>query len=557
MTRDTRKVLLLLAGVTLLRLLLLPLIGLGDAEAYYWVWSQHPQLGYYDHAPGIAWLIRLFTEIGSSTPFWVRLGPVLVFPATVYLLVLLGRELAPDDRGVGFRTALLCCVTPALALGGISASPDTLLALFWAGFTLLLVRALTRGSGAALLGAGACLGLALVAKYFAVLLFPLLLVIFLRREHRRWWRRPVLYAAGVLALAGMLPAVIWNAQNDWISFSFHLAQRHGAAGLSLANLGRLVGGQLAYLSPVLLPGLLWAAIECWSRGRGGYRWRSRDHRGLETRGQDAAGSPPGGGLGAEPFGLGAKPHTDRGLIARGEPVQRTWSVLFWLTTPYLLFWFLATLLTPEAEPHWPLMGYLPLFPALAALWPGRLARAAGSGQRRLRRAGIAAVVVALALDLVVHVHVLTPWLARAMPDALYAANARWDIGNELHGWPEVGRALRERVRAGQGSFVFAYHYTLCSQLSLALHPAVPVRCPNRRTDAFDLLGLGEGLAGADGIFVGDWRYQDPPDTVVSCAMLDPEPELFEVFRGGLKAREFRFWRCRGYGGLSADGDGGR
>ena len=74
--------------------------------------------------------------------------------------------------------------------------------------------------------------------------------------------------------------------------------------------------------------------------------------------------------------------------------------------------------------------------------------------------------------------------------------------------------------------MFAYHYTMCSQLSLALHPDVPVRCPNRRTDAFDLLGLGEGPAGADGIFVGDWRYLDPPDTVVSCATLDPEPSDF-------------------------------
>ena len=506
MRHDTRNVLLLLAGVTLLRLLVLPLIGLGDAEAYYWVWSQHPQLGYYDHAPGIAWLIRLFTEIGSSTPFWVRLGPVLIFPATVWLLVLLGRELAPDDRAVGFRTAMLCCVTPALALGGISASPDTLLAVFWAGFALLLVRALRRESGAALIGAGLCVALALVAKYFAVLLLPLLLVIFLHREHRAWWRRGSLYAAGLLALCGLAPALIWNAQHDWVSFSYHLAQRHGNAGPSLANLGRLVGGQLAYLSPLILPGLLWAAIAARRRGR-----------------------------------------TD------GQP----WTLVFWLSAPILIFWFVVTLLSPEAEPHWPLMGYLPLFPALAAAWPERVAVATERGRGHLRRSASAAVVLALVLDLVVHLHVLTPWLARAMPEALYAANARWDIGNELHGWPEVGRRLRERVSVDQASFVIAYHYTMCSQLSLALYPDVPVFCPNRRTDAFDLLGLGEGPTGEDAIFVGDWRFRDTPDTVVRCSALDPEPELFEVRRGGLKSREFRFWRCRGYGGLLPDGRGGR
>ena len=42
------------------------------------------------------------------------------------------------------------------------------------------------------------------------------------------------------------------------------------------------------------------------------------YRGLETRGQDISGSPPAGGLGAEPSGLGAKPHPGRGLSARGE-----------------------------------------------------------------------------------------------------------------------------------------------------------------------------------------------------------------------------------------------
>jgi len=234
-----------------------------------------------------------------------------------------------------------------------------------------------------------------------------------------------------------------------------------------------------------------------------------------------------------------------------------WQIVVWLAGPYLGVFFLVTLLTPEAEPHWPLMGFLPLFPALAAAWPERLARTSATGRWRLRRAAVVGVGLALLLDVVGHVHVLTPWLARCLPDRVYAANARWDIASELHGWPAVGARVRERLAAGEGSFAFAYHYTMCAQLSLALHPDVPVYCPNRRTDAFDLLGLGAPPAGGDGIFVGDWRYTDPPDTIYRCRELEAQPEILEVARSGLKAREFRLWRCRGYGGLTPDGTGGR
>ena len=37
-----------------------PLIG---DEAYYWLWSRRPALGYFDHPPMVAWLITLSTAV--------------------------------------------------------------------------------------------------------------------------------------------------------------------------------------------------------------------------------------------------------------------------------------------------------------------------------------------------------------------------------------------------------------------------------------------------------------------------------------------------------------
>src|SRR5262245_13594555 len=67
-----------LAVLTMWRLATCGLTGLGDAEAYDWVWSKFPSASYFDHPPGIAWLIHATTAIGGDTPLAVRLGPILL-----------------------------------------------------------------------------------------------------------------------------------------------------------------------------------------------------------------------------------------------------------------------------------------------------------------------------------------------------------------------------------------------------------------------------------------------------------------------------------------------
>ncbi len=53
--------------------------GLGDSESYYFSWSRHIDLSYYDHPPVTAWLIRFFTDLGSIDPFYVRLPSLLLY----------------------------------------------------------------------------------------------------------------------------------------------------------------------------------------------------------------------------------------------------------------------------------------------------------------------------------------------------------------------------------------------------------------------------------------------------------------------------------------------
>jgi hypothetical protein len=39
-------------------------------EAYYWLWSRHLALSYFDHPPMIAYLIKLSTVFSQSAVFW-------------------------------------------------------------------------------------------------------------------------------------------------------------------------------------------------------------------------------------------------------------------------------------------------------------------------------------------------------------------------------------------------------------------------------------------------------------------------------------------------------
>jgi len=209
-------------------------------EAYYWTWSRVPGLGYFDHPPMVAWLIRLLGVRGAA----------LACGAVTIALV---QGLAADLTGrpeAGCRAAALWSVLPASVLSGVFATPDAPLMPFWVG----ALWALQRRRWAL---AGALCGLAMLSKYTgALLLVPAFMA----------WRqaraRPRDFLGGVVAaLAAFSPALAWNAAHGWASFRFQLG--HGLVGLSgETSVGRQVlefaGGQLAVGGLMLPVGLWWA-----------------------------------------------------------------------------------------------------------------------------------------------------------------------------------------------------------------------------------------------------------------------------------------------------------
>ena len=56
------------------RLFYMSYLQLAPDEAYYWYWSKHLDWSYFDHPPMIAYIMAIFTAVGTDSAFFVRFG---------------------------------------------------------------------------------------------------------------------------------------------------------------------------------------------------------------------------------------------------------------------------------------------------------------------------------------------------------------------------------------------------------------------------------------------------------------------------------------------------
>ncbi len=260
-----------LLALTVLRLLVAAVVPLAPDEAYYWVWSRTLQAGYLDHPPMVALFIRAGTLLAGETAFGIRLvGPLAIAAASV-LLARAANDLFPDRRP-GVPAAALFNATLVVGIGGVLATPDLPLLVFWTASLWALGRLHATGDGRWWLVFGVLAGLALASKYTAVLLgLGVVLWLLLTPAARRWWRDPRLWAGGAVALLVFSPVLAWNAAQGWASFAKQ-GGRAGTdeAGFTLRYLAELAGAQIGAATPIVF--VLCVA----GAGVAAARWARRD-----------------------------------------------------------------------------------------------------------------------------------------------------------------------------------------------------------------------------------------------------------------------------------------
>jgi dolichol-phosphate mannosyltransferase len=471
-TWQTRAVGLIM-GTTLLRAAFAGLAGLTDTEAYYASWARVLDWSYYDHPPLIAWMVALTRPLAAGA-LGIRIGSVVcgaLFAIAFHRFA--ARLFSP--RAAFFALVALLSL-PAFFLMGFVLNPEAVLAPLWMLALSLLVDLRDRDEPWRPIALGAAIGAGFLAKYTAVLMVPIAIAwLASSARTRRWFRRPSFYAGGLVALAIASPVIGWNAMHGWPSFALHLKERMAtpSAATFASNALRTLLGQLGLFQPlavVLLAAMAVVAVR-----------RRKDDR-------------------------------YRLLALAGIPV--------------LAFFFVMMVRVRDAEPHWTMMGWMPMAIVFGA-WLDQNVERLPRAIDWLVRGSLAVSIACLSISAV---HAVRP----IMP-----LDPNSDPANETVGWDAVrGTIATDAARLGPNAVVAASHNVLCGRLQIELGDRPPVYCTSPRRTEFDFVGRRDP-GNAPILFVASTRYPGGlPDR--ACALEDH----VDVARGGRIVNTFELYSCR-------------
>jgi undecaprenyl-diphosphatase len=235
-------------------------LDLTPDEAYYWEWSRRLEAGYYSKGPVIACLIRAGTLLFGDTPLGVRFfAPVLSVLSSVFLYRV-GSMLYDEETGI--YAAGLLQIIPLFSVFGVLMTIDAPFVFFWVLGMMLFLRALTLRSLAEWMLAGIAIGLGLLTKFtMAFFYISALLYMIASRQDRQELLTPRPYIAFVISLVPLLPLVLWNLENGFVTFRSNMAHAQLGGGLQFTPgyLAGFIGSQAGAVTPVLFALLLYAA----------------------------------------------------------------------------------------------------------------------------------------------------------------------------------------------------------------------------------------------------------------------------------------------------------
>jgi len=215
-------------------------------EAYYWVWSHHLQLGYFDHPGMIAWLVKLGHPLDT---FGLRWPAIILGHMSWICWYLVFKQQLTGRRMILW--ALLMLLNPLLGWGTFLAIPDTPAVFFWSLCTLSFLKWIETLEIKWALVFGASFGLGFNSKYQLVLILPCLLIWLF---WVRGWKKlnyKHLPAIIITAIIFSLPVFYWNFHNHFDSFMFQLGHGLKSEAPRLVWPLEYLGSQMGLLFPTV------------------------------------------------------------------------------------------------------------------------------------------------------------------------------------------------------------------------------------------------------------------------------------------------------------------
>ena len=200
-----------------------------EDEAYYHLWGEHLAWGYFDHPPMVA-LMTFLSSILFSGTLGVRFFTIVASCLSLLItwLVAIGRPSNPSTNpkqgDLNPKSILLffivSCSIVMFNIYGFVATPDAALILFSALFLLIYQRYLADRSWKNALMMGLTMALMIYSKYHAFLLLGLIVL-----SNLRLLKDGKFYVACLVALALLMPHIMWQVHADFPSFRYHLSGR--------------------------------------------------------------------------------------------------------------------------------------------------------------------------------------------------------------------------------------------------------------------------------------------------------------------------------------------
>lgn len=233
----------------LLKLIYATYLPLFDDETYYWVWSHHLQLSYFDHPPMVAYwfLLGKFFENFHNA---VRWPSIILGHLSFYIWILIAKSFLSPRQLFFFSLGLL--FMPLLGPGSLIITPDLPLMLFISLSTFLLLRVFKTKSCLDISLLGISCGLGFLSKYNMALfiLFGLAYIIY----SKKFWvfspRYILLFT--IFFFISSSPLWVWNYQNSFQSFLFQIHHGLGQSQWKPIWTLKYIAALLLLCSPPLL-----------------------------------------------------------------------------------------------------------------------------------------------------------------------------------------------------------------------------------------------------------------------------------------------------------------
>ncbi len=498
-------------------------LDLVQDEAQYWDWSRRPQLSYYSKGPLISWIIAFSTSLLGQNAFAVRAGS-LVFSVLTQIFLYAGVSRYWGKPRVALWLLFIANTTPFFIVSGILMTTDSPLLCCWSlALCCLLALHGTEGREPAWAWAGLVLALCfgILAKY-AMLFLPVLALAHALLLKRLKIRRPgylskLLAAIALGTATGLLPILIWNAGNDWVSFR-HVSRLSGLGGSSgavdLSFFGNLrldrwlefVGSQIGLLLPWWFAFMLLGAWQACKRLRSAFT--NAEFAGVKT---EAA-------------------------------CESLLLLLFLPVFAYFLFWALFN----RVYPNWAGMCYVSglIFAALAFSGLRDKARAAPDATPAAKYVPL---WIGLSLFVCLAIQGQDLWTkALPLPDNLNPAQ-------RLKGWENLGShldGLRGSMPNPDKVFFFSDAYDVTAELAFYV-PGKPVTyCADfgRRSSQYDLWPGPQDKKGWDAFYVSRKPLESQPAQLKEMfEEVGPVINYVSSHRG-MRGRSFGIVRVRNFNG---------